>query len=407
MGSYEYMRRVRARVAKELPQLSTYFQSGGLVDAVLNLGLPAPIDVQVVGRNMEQTYAVASEMAAQIRQLKGVSDILIPQDIDYPALQLEVNREKASELGLSQKEVVDNVITALSSNAMIAPNYWIDPKSGNPYLLTVQYPENLVGTLTDLKQIPLRGPKISQPTFLDSVVSVKPAAYPTEVDHYQLLRVIDLYVSPKTENLGTITPQIEKILKNTTMPEDARVTLRGSVQGMESSFKSFGIGLILSVVLVYLVLVAQFASWTDPFIILLAVPPGLAGVLLFLLATHTTLNVMSLMGVVMMVGIVVSNSILIVEFARHLHREGKPLKEAVSVASRLRLRPVLMTSLATLLGLIPMSLGIEAGSEQYAPLARAIIGGLLVSVVVTVYLVPAAYLIVHRKEERTNAGVHA
>jgi multidrug efflux pump subunit AcrB len=185
------------------------------------------------------------------------------------------------------------------------------------------------------------------------------------------------------------------------------VALRGSVQGMRASFRSFGIGLILSMVLVYLVLVAQFASWTDPFIILLAVPPGLAGVLLFLLATHTTLNVMSLMGVVMMVGIVVSNSILIVEFARHLHREGKPLKEAVSVASRLRLRPVLMTSLATLLGLIPMALGIEAGSEQYAPLARAIIGGLLVSVVVTVYLVPAAYLIVHRNEERTKEEAHA
>jgi multidrug efflux pump subunit AcrB len=272
VGSYEYMRRVRDRVAKELPQLSTYFQSGGLVDAVLNLGLPAPIDVQVVGRNMQQTYAVASEMAGQIRQLKGVSDILIPQDIDYPALRLEVDREKASQLGLSQKEVVDNVITALSSNAMIAPNYWIDPETGNPYLLTVQYPENLVSTLTDLKQIPLRGPKISQPTFLDSVVKVKPAAYPTEVDHYQLLRVIDLYVSPKTENLGTITPQIEKILKNIKMPEGARVVLRGSVQGMESSFKSFGIGLILSVVLVYLVLVAQFASWIDPFVILLAVP---------------------------------------------------------------------------------------------------------------------------------------
>jgi multidrug efflux pump subunit AcrB len=407
VGSYEYMRRVRQRVASELPQLSTYFQSGGLVDAVLNLGLPAPIDVQVVGRNMQQTYAVAAEMASQIRQLKGVSDILIPQDIDYPALQLEVNRQKASELGLSQKEVVDNVITALSSNAMIAPNYWIDPVSGNPYLLTVQYPENLVGTLTDLKQIPLRGPKISHPTFLDTVVSLKPATFPTEVDHYQLLRVIDLYVSPKTENLGTITPQIEKILKNTKMPEGARVTLRGSVQGMQASFKSFGIGLILSVVLVYLVLVAQFASWTDPFIILLAVPPGLAGVLLFLLATHTTLNVMSLMGVVMMVGIVVSNSILIVEFTRHLHYQGKPLKEAVSLASRLRLRPVLMTSLATLLGLIPMALGIEAGSEQYAPLARAIIGGLLVSVVVTVYLVPAAYLIVHGKGEHASAEVSA
>jgi multidrug efflux pump subunit AcrB len=407
VGSYEYMRRARARIARELPQLTTYFQSGGLVDAVINLGLPAPIDVQVSGSNMQQTYAAASQLASKIRQLQGVSDVLIPQDIDYPALELDVDREKASQLGLSQKEIVDNVITSLTSNAMIAPNYWIDPKSGNPYLLTVQYPENAVSTLTDLKQIPLRGPNISQPTFLDSVVKVKTIASPTEVDHYQLFRVIDLYVSPKTENLGTITPQIERILKDTTMPEGARVTLRGSVQGMQSSFKSFGIGLVLSVVLVYLVLVAQFASWTDPLIILLAVPPGLAGVLLFLLATKTTLNVMSLMGVVMMVGIVVSNSILIVEFARHLHREGKPLKEAVSVASRLRLRPVLMTSLATLLGLIPMALGIEAGSEQYAPLARAIIGGLLVSVVVTVYLVPAAYLIVHGKEESSKAEVHA
>jgi multidrug efflux pump subunit AcrB len=407
VGSYEYMRRLRGRIARELPQLTTYFQSGGLVDAVINLGLPAPIDVQVSGSNMQQTYAVASQLASKIRRLQGVSDVLIPQDIDYPALELDVDREKASQLGLSQKEIVDNVITSLTSNAMIAPNYWIDPKSGNPYLLTVQYPENAVSTLTDLKQIPLRGPNISQPTFLDNVVKVKTIASPTEVDHYQLFRVIDLYISPKTENLGTITPQIERILKDTTMPEGARVTLRGSVQGMQSSFKSFGIGLILSVVLVYLVLVAQFASWTDPLIILLAVPPGLAGVLLFLLATKTTLNVMSLMGVVMMVGIVVSNSILIVEFARHLHREGKPLKEAVSVASRLRLRPVLMTSLATLLGLIPMALGIEAGSEQYAPLARAIIGGLLVSVVVTVYLVPAAYLIVHRKEESSKAEVHA
>jgi hydrophobic/amphiphilic exporter-1 (mainly G- bacteria), HAE1 family len=400
VGSYEYMRRVRARLASDLPQLSAYFQSGGLVDAVLNLGMPAPIDVQVSGSNMKQTYAVAVEMAARIRRLKGVSDVLIPQDIDYPALQLDVDREKASQLGLSQKEIVDNVTTALSSNGMIAPNYWIDPKSGNPYLLTVQYPENAVSTMTDLKQIPLRGAKVPQATFLDSVVKVSPIASPTEVDHYQLFRVIDLYVAPKTEDLGTITARIEDVARTTKMPEGARVTLRGSVEGMRASFRSFGIGLLLSVVLVYLVLVAQFASWTDPFIILLAIPPGLAGVLLFLLATHTTLNVMSLMGVVMMVGIVVSNSILIVEFARHLRREGRPLAEAVSLASRLRLRPVLMTSLATLLGLIPMALGSEAGSEQYAPLARAITGGLLVSVVVTVYLVPAAYLVVHSIQGR-------
>jgi multidrug efflux pump subunit AcrB len=227
---------------------------------------------------------------------------------------------------------------------------------------------------------------------------------PTEVDHYQLARVMDVYVAPRKEDLGKVTSQVEAIVANTKLPEGVRVKLRGSVQGMRASFKSFGIGLILSVVLVYLVLVAQFSSWTDPFIILLAVPPGLAGVLLFLLVTGTTLNVMSLMGVVMMVGIVVSNSILIVEFARHLHHEGRSLKEAVSLASRQRLRPILMTSLATLLGLIPMALGIEAGSEAYAPLARAIIGGLLVSVVVTVYLVPAAYILVHRKEELQEAG---
>jgi multidrug efflux pump subunit AcrB len=407
VGSYEYMRRVREELNKKLPQLTSYFQSGGLVDAVINLGLPAPIDVQVSGNNLNQVYAVATQIASPARRLRGVSDVLIPQDIDYPALQLNIDREKASLLGLSQKEIVDNVITALTSNGMIAPNYWIDPKSGNPYMLTVQYPENQVKTVMDLKQIPLRGVKSSEPTYLDSVVKISTVPSPTEVDHYQLFRVVDVYVSPKNEDLGAITSQVEGIIKKTKLPEGVRVNLRGSVQGMRQSFKSFGIGLILSVVLVYLVLVAQFASWEDPFIILLAVPPGLAGVLLFLLATGTTLNVMSLMGVVMMVGIVVSNSILIVEFARHMHQEGKPLKEAVSLASRLRLRPILMTSLATVLGLIPMAMKLGTGSEAYAPLARAIIGGLLVSVVVTVYLVPAGYLLVHRGKEQRLQEVHS
>jgi HAE1 family hydrophobic/amphiphilic exporter-1 len=407
MGSYAYMRRVREQVNQKLPQLSTYFQSGGLVDAVINLGLPAPIDVQVSGNHLNQVYAAAAKIASRVRELKAVSDTLIPQDIDYPALELDVDREKAGLLGLSQKEIVDNVITALTSNAMIAPNYWIDPKSGNPYLLTVQYPEGAVKTVTDLKQIPLRGARSSQPTFLNTVVKVKTIPSPTEVDHYQLFRVIDVYVSPKDEDLGGVTSQIRKIIEDTKLPEGVRVNLRGSVEGMRASFKSFGIGLILSVALVYLILVAQFASWEDPFIILLAIPPGLAGVLLALLATGTTLNVMSLMGLVMMVGIVVSNSILIVEFARQMRQQGKPLKEAVSVASRLRLRPILMTSLATVLGLIPMALGRAPGSEQYAPLARAIVGGLLVSVVVTVYLVPAAYFIVHRREEQKLEEAHS
>jgi multidrug efflux pump subunit AcrB len=407
VGSYEYMNRVRTAMRQDLPQISAYFQSGGLVDSVLNLGLPAPIDVQVSGMNLDKTYDVAARLRNQIRRLKGVSDVLIPQDIDYPALRLNIDRERASLVGLNQKEVVDNVITALTSNQMIAPSYWVDPKSGNDYMLTVQYPEDQVRTLNDLKQIPIRATNGKRPTQLDSVADIKATESPTEVDHYQLRRVVDVYVSPSQEDLGDLTGAIDSAVKQTALPAGIRVELRGSVQGMRASFKSFGLGLILAVVLVYLVLVAQFASFIDPFIILLAIPPGLAGVLLFLLVTGTTLNVMSLMGVVMMVGIVVSNSILIVEFTRQLRAQGTPLKEATAVSSRLRLRPVLMTSLATLLGLIPMALKLGTGSEAYAPLARAIIGGLLVSVVVTVYLVPAAYLWFHRKEESTAQEVQA
>ncbi len=407
VGSYEYMNRMRLALRNDLPEVSAYFQSGGLVDSVLNLGLPAPIDIQLSGSNLEKTYRSASRIASQVRHLDGVSDVLIPQDVDYPALRINIDRERASLVGLSQKEVVDNVITALTSNQMIAPSYWVDPKSGNDYLLTVQYPEDQVHTLNDLKQIPIRASAHERTTQLDSVADIAPIESPTEVDHYQLRRVIDVYVAPKTEDLGKLASSIENIISGTKLPEGVRATLRGSVQGMRSSFKSFGIGLILSVALVYLILVAQFQSFLDPFIILFAIPPGLSGVLLILLLTGTTLNIMSLMGLVMMVGIVVSNSILIVDFARSLWREGTPLKEAVAVASRIRLRPVLMTSLATVIGLIPMALKLGTGSEAYAPLARAIIGGLLVSVVVTVYLVPAGYLWAHRRDEKSTEALPA
>jgi HAE1 family hydrophobic/amphiphilic exporter-1 len=407
VGSYEYMNRVRLALGSDLPELSTYFQAGGLVDSVLNLGLPAPIDVQVSGMDMDKTYETASDIANKIRHLKGVSDVLIPQDIDYPALRLNIDRERASQTGLSQKEVVDNVITALTSNGMIAPSYWVDPKSGNDYLLTVQYPETQVHSLNDLKQIPIRASSSRQTTQLDAVANIAPIDSPTEVDHYQLRRVIDVYVAPKSESLGELSGSILKLVAQTKLPEGVRVDLRGSVQGMRSSFKSFGLGLLLSIALVYLILVAQFESFLDPFIILFAIPPGLAGVLFMLLFTGTTLNIMSLMGLVMMVGIVVSNSILIVDFSRSLWRGGTPLKEAVTVASRIRLRPVLMTSLATVIGLIPMALKLGTGTEAYAPLARAIIGGLLLSVVVTVYLVPAAYLWVHQQEELQTPEVPA
>jgi hydrophobic/amphiphilic exporter-1 (mainly G- bacteria), HAE1 family len=398
VGSYEYMARVKHKIETDMPELSAYFQSGGLVDAVLNLGLPAPIDVQVAGSNIETSYATGLKLASQIRKVSGVADVFIPQDIDYPALQLDVDRTRASEMGLDQEEVVDNVITALTSNQMIAPSFWIDPKTGNDYMLTVQYPENQVKTLTDLKSIPLRAASYPDPTRLDMISNIHRMKSPTEVDHYKLRRTIDIYVRPLNEDLSRIANSIDGIIGKTKVPEGLSVSLQGMVQGMRSSFTRFALGLCLAVVLLYLILVAQFQSFIDPFIILLAVPPGLSGVILILWLSGTTLNVMSLMGVVMLVGIAVSNSILIVEFTRHLRSEGMAVREAVAMACRVRLRPVLMTSLATIIGLMPMALKLGAGSEAYAPLARAILGGLSVSVALTVFLVPAAYVLVYGRE---------
>jgi multidrug efflux pump subunit AcrB len=403
--SYEYMNRVRERLNQELPHLNAYFQSGGLVDAVLNMGLPAPIDVQVSGANLEANYAVATQLASRIRHLAGVSDVYIPQDLDYPALQLDVDRTRASELGLTTKEIVHNIITSFTSNQMIAPSYWIDPKSGNDYLLTVQFPEGRVGSLFDLKSIPLKALEGKQPTRLDAVSTIRRIEAPTEVDHYQLRKVIDVYVGLAGEDLGRVADAIDQIIGETKLPAGVRIDLRGMVQGMRASFTSFGIGLSLAVVLLFLILVAQFSSFLDPVLILLAVPPGLMGVLLTLYLTGTTLNVQSLMGVVMMVGIVVSNSILIVEFTHRLREDGMPVREAVITACRVRLRPVLMTSLATIIGLLPMALKLGTGSEAYAPLARAIIGGLCVSVVLTVFIVPAAYLLVYGRKQNSSDGL--
>jgi multidrug efflux pump subunit AcrB len=281
---------------------------------------------------------------------------------------------------------------------MISPSYWIDPKTGQDYMLTAQYPENQVQTVSDLKAIPLRAASQVAPTRLDMVSTVHRIKSPTEVDHYEIRRTLDIYVRPQGEDLGRIATAIDRIIAAAKPPEGVTVTLRGMVQGMRDSFRSFAFGLVLAVVLLYLILVAQFKSFLDPFIILLAAPPGIAGVIVTLYTTDTTLNVMSLMGVVMLVGIAVSNSILIVEFTRHLREEGMAVREAVALACRVRLRPVLMTSLATIIGLLPMALKLGEGSEAYAPLARAIIGGLGVSVILTVFLVPAAYVLAYGRK---------
>jgi multidrug efflux pump subunit AcrB len=429
LSSFDYMDRVQSQMAKQFPDIRTFFSSGSMVDAILNAGMPAPIDVQVSSPDLPQIYGIAQNLATQIRQVRGVGQVYIPQDMNYPTLRLDVDRVHAGELGLTQKDVVDNVITALNSNYMIAPNYWVDRKSGNDYYLTVQFFEKgqaAIHDMADFGQIPLRDPENAggmgcgptgpttaggvQPawacgsqgrpiTVLNNVVNLREVQTPTEIDHYQIQRAIDVYVTPTGEDLGRVTSSIRDILAKTNIPGNVRVNLRGMVQGMEASFKSFALGFLISFLLLFLILTAQFKSFIDPFLIMLAIPMGFIGVLLILPLTHSTLNVMSLMGVLMLVGIADSNSILIVDFAHNLERQGLSAVDAVITACRVRLRPILMTSLATIIGMIPMALKLGTGAEQYAPMAKAIIGGLTSSVLLTIFIVPAAYLLVYGRRQ--------
>jgi multidrug efflux pump subunit AcrB len=430
IGSYEYMRRVQDAISRQLPELTAYYHAGGLVDGVINQGLPAPIDIQVGSGDMNGAFTLAQQLAAKIKAMPGVAGVYIPQDLNYPGIALNIDREKASLIGLSAQDVVDDVITAMTSDGQIAPTYWIDPKSGNNYMVTVQYANRWLNNMSmeDFENIPLHGvhPQGYSPinvgqaassmpesmlqgshtagyTPLSSVADIQLINTPTEVDHYQIRRVIDIYVSTKTEALNQVGKRIDQLVAATGTDHNTVLKVRGAVVNMNRAFAEFGGGLAIAVLMVYLILMAQFRSFIDPFIILMAIPPGLVGVLLILLLTGSTLNIMSLMGVIMMTGIVVSNSILIVEFAGILHGQGQPLIEAVVHSCKIRLRPILMTSLATLLGMIPMAIGLEAGSEQYAPLARAIIGGLGLSVVVTVFLVPAVYLVIHGRRQQKSA----
>jgi hydrophobic/amphiphilic exporter-1 (mainly G- bacteria), HAE1 family len=433
ISSFEYMDRVQKAIASQYPDIRAFFYSGSMVDAILNQGKVAPIDVQVSSPDLHQIYAIAQNLSNQIKQVRGVGQIYIPQDMDYPALRIDVDRVHAGEMGLTQKDVVDNVITALNSDYMIAPNYWVDRHTGNDYYLTVQYYEKgqpAIHNMIDLGQIPLRdpgsgdggcgvakSPALGQTqrswdcsvqgrptTVLNNVVKIEQTQTPTEIDHYQIQRSIDLYVTPKGEDLGDVRSAILGILNHARakaeIPDNVRVNLRGMVEGMEASFKSFGFGFTLSFLLLYLILTAQFKSFIDPFLIMLAIPMGFVGVLIILPLTHSTLNVMSLMGVLMLIGIADSNSILIVDFAHNLELQGLSPKDAVITACRVRLRPILMTSLATIIGMIPMAMKLGTGAEQYAPMARAIIGGLTSSVVLTIFIVPAAYLLVYGKKNQ-------
>jgi len=404
IGSYTYIRRIKRVLASQMPELSSYFSTGSLVDAVVNMGAPAPIDIQISGANLASDNQVAQQIVDKLRTSSRIADVFMPQDLDYPSLRINVNRLHAAKLGLSEREVLDNVITSLTSNQMIAPNLWIDNKNGNNYFLTVQYPESQIRNVQDLESIPLHASGITQPTRLGMVADIAPMRAPTEVDHYQIRRKLDIYVRPASEDLGAADSEVQNVLEPLHIPDNVTVTVHGSAEAMHASFRSFSIGLLLSVILLYLILVAQFRSFVDPLIILLALPPGIIGVLITLVVTGTTMNVMSLMGVIMLAGIAMSNSILIVEFAHHLRNEGIGVAEAVVESCRVRLRPILMTSLATIIGLLPMALKLGEGSEAYAPLARSLVGGLVVSVVLTVFLVPAGFYLVYQKQRPPMAA---
>jgi multidrug efflux pump subunit AcrB len=397
VGTYEYIAQIKKRMAQEMPELTPFFSTGSLVDAVVSMGAPAPIDVQIIGADLEADNKVALDLASKLRMSPTIADVFMPQDLDYPSLRIDIDRLHAAKLGLTEREVLTNVITSLTSNQMIAPNLWIDPRNGNNYFLTVQYPETQIQSVQDLKSIPLHADGGMQPTRLDMIANIERIKAPTEVDHFQIRRKLDIYARPSTENLGAAADYVRNVVAHQEIPSNINVAVRGSAEAMNASFRSFAFGLMLSVVLLYLILVAQFRSFIDPFIILLALPPGISGVLLVLVLTRTTLNVMSLMGVVMLAGIAMSNSILIVEFAHHLKVEGHGVAQAVVESCRVRLRPILMTSLATIIGLMPMAMKLGEGSESYAPLARVLIGGLVVSVVLTVFLVPAGFFLAYRE----------
>jgi len=395
ISTFTYISRLKQALAEQVPGVQTFFTSGSIIDSVMNFGLAAPIDVQISGPSYSKLYPVARRVQGVVDTLPQVANTFIPEESDYPTLDIKVDRVKAARLGLDQRDVVTNLITALTSNAMIAPSIWIDPKSGNDYFLTAQYNESEINSLETLKNIPVSSPSPDRSRVealpLRNVASIVAERHPAEADHYNIQRVVDVLISPRTDDLGGTQAAVQQALRGLKLPEDVKITLRGSVEAMQKSFSSFSFGLAMAVVLLYLVMVAQFRSFLDPLIIMFAVPMGLIGVIWTLYLTGTTLNIESCMGIIVMVGIVVSNSILLVDFANERRRQGQPLRLAVVESARIRMRPILMTALATVVGLMPLALKLGEGSEASAPLARAAAGGLAVSTVLTLILVPAIY----------------
>ncbi len=427
--------RLRTRLARQFPGLKFSFQTGGIVSDVINFGLPAPIDIKVSGPQLARVAEAAARIRDVAAQVPGTADVQVRQGMHYPELHLEVDRAKSAYLGLNERQVVMDLVTGLSSNLTLNPGYWIDPKSNNAYFVVAQYPEQTLIRFEDFLNTPLVGSRVDQPAtasavpssgsgsslaveqtpfpqrpivpqadadktppvLLRDLVRVSRKTGPETVDHYNLQRTMDVLVGVLGNDLGRVTRDIERALARLALPPDIALTIKGEADSMREALLGFSGTLPLAMVLIYLVMVGLFRSYLDPFVIMFAVPLGFIGVIGMLLLTGTSVNLESMIGTLMMIGIVVSNSVLLVDFANNRLREGMPVEDAVVEAGRLRIRPILMTSLATILGLAPMALGLGEGSEANMPLARAVIGGLLVSTFMTLLFIPVLHAIARKR----------
>jgi CzcA family heavy metal efflux pump len=397
------MRHLREVLPQRFPGVEFFFQPADIVTQILNFGLPAPIDVQVVGTDMGSSYTIAQQIANKMRHIPGTADVHVQQLLSLPTLHMDIERTRVTQVGLTARDVAQSALVSLSGSFQTSPNFWLNPKNEVTYQVAVQSPQYRLTNMQDLLDIPV----ISQqgPQLMGNLVQMSPATRPATVNHYNVQPVIDVYASTQDRDLGAVAADTDKVIKTFDghLPRGTHIVVRGQVATMRSSFFGLGVGLIGAILLVYLLIVINFQSWLDPFIIIAALPGALAGICWFLLLTHTTLSVPSLTGAVMCMGVATANSILMVSFAREQLDEGIPAVQAAVAAGYTRVRPVLMTALAMIIGMVPMALGFGEGGEQNAPLGRAVIGGLLFATVATLFFVPTVFAIFHGRREAKRA----
>jgi CzcA family heavy metal efflux pump len=404
-----YVRDLRLKLAHDFPGVTFYAIPADIVTQILDFGLPAPIDVQVVGRNLSANRMLADKLLQQLKFVPGTADLRIQQVFDQPKLHIDVDRTKAQEAGFTENDVAQNLLISLSGSFQTSPTFWLDPKTGVSYSIDTQTPQYRNDTLQDLENIPVRGPNAKQSEILASLATFSRDSEMGIVSHFDVQPVIDIYGSVQGRDLGGVARDIAPILERTRkdLPRGTQVILRGQIQTMNSSFEGLLFGLIFSIVLVYLLIVINFQSWLDPMIILMALPAALAGIVWMLFVTSTTVSVPALTGAIMCMGVATANSILVVSFAKERLQEGLDSSEAALDSGFTRFRPVIMTALAMIIGMLPMSLGLGEGGEQNAPLGRAVIGGLLFATVATLFFVPVFFSMVHaRRRKDTAAAAH-